>query len=107
MLPLRLCWQHNKGKAWSKRILGSSWNILIPSAPVERKDGIFGLHKKPLAPCKDEISCFGVYPVIRTGYRPQGLKGPQKFVNTRITMRTQNPLQDISKLFLVTFWYWA
>lgn len=70
MLSLRLAWQCNKGKAWSKKILGSSWNILIPLAPTENRDGIFGLNKKPLAPCKVEVSCFGVYPAIRTGCRP-------------------------------------
>lgn len=60
MLSLRLCWQHNKGKAWTKKNLGSSWNILIPSAPTESRDGILGLNKKPLAPCEVEASCFGV-----------------------------------------------
>lgn len=60
MLSLRLCWQHNNGKACTKKILGSSWNILIPSIPTESRDGILGLNKKPLARCKVEASCFGV-----------------------------------------------
>lgn len=64
MLSLRLYWQDNKRKAWSKKIPGSSWNVLIPSAHTESRDGIFGHNKQPLAPCKVEVSCFGMYPGI-------------------------------------------